>query len=115
MRMSEIDRMSHVLQGCLQSALLNLQSLAEDAGAEGSSRDREPIELIRDQLLRSSRLLAAAFEVLSLEISDVARVDLGRLVRGALDAHGIEGVAVATHAWPHVVVDRNLLPLAVAH
>ena len=115
MRMSEIDRMSHVLQSSLQSALLNLQSLAETLGAERTSQEGELIELIRDQLIHGSRLLVAAFEVLSLEITEVTSVILGTLARGALEAHDIDGVIVAKWAWPDVVVDRHLLPLAVAH
>jgi len=115
MRMSEIDRMSHVVQSSLQSALLNLQSLAETLGAERTSQEGELIELIRDQLIHGSRLLVAAFEVLSLEITEMTSVNLGTLVRGALEAHDIGGVIVAKWVWPDVVVDRHLLPLAVAH
>jgi hypothetical protein len=115
MRMSEIDRMSHVVQSSLQSALLNLQSLAETLGAERTSQEGELIELIRDQLMRGSRLLVAAFEVLSLEITEVTSVNLGTLVRSALEAHDIDGVIVARRVWPDVVVDRHLLLLAVAH
>jgi signal transduction histidine kinase len=113
--MSEIDQMSHAVQSSLQSALLNLQSLAETLGAERTSQEGELIELIRDQLMRGSRLLVSAFEVLSLELTEVKSVNLGTLVRSALEAHDIDGVIVARRAWPDVVVDRYLLPLAVAH
>ncbi len=115
MREREIDRMSHVLQGSLQSALLNLKCLAETLALTAIPQERELIELIRDELMRGSRLLVAAFDVLSLEIEEVRTVDLGKLVRRALEAHGIRRVVVATGAWPVVVVDPRLLSLAIAH
>jgi len=115
MRAREIDRMSHVLQGSLQSALLNLQCLAETLAATAIPAERELIELIRDELLRGSRLLVAAFDVLSLEINDVTTINLGALVRRALAAHGIRGVVVAKTAWPVAIVDPQLLSLAIAH
>ncbi len=114
MREREIDRMSHVLQGSLQSALLNLQCLAETPAA-ATPQERELIELIRDELMRGSRLLVAAFDVLSLEIDEVTTINLGTLVRRALEAHGIHRVVVAKGAWPVVIVDPRLLSLAIAH
>lgn len=109
----EIARMSHVLHGSLQSALLNLQCLAETVTA--IPQEQELIELIRDELMRGSRLLAAAFDVLSLEISEMTTVNLGTLVRRALAAHGIHRVVVAKGTWPVVSVDPRLLSLAIAH
>jgi signal transduction histidine kinase len=76
--------------------------------------ERELIELIRDELLRSSRLVAA-FDVLSLEINEMTTINLGALVRRALAAHGIRGVVVAKTAWPVAIVDPQLLSLAIAH
>ena len=115
MRAREVDRMSHVLQGSLQSALLNLQCLAETLAVTAIPAERELIELIRDELLRGSRLLVAAFDVLSLEINEVTTINLGALVRRALAAHGIRGVVVAKAAWPVAIVDPQLLSLAIAH
>src|SRR5262245_1410045 len=95
---SGIDRMSHVISGSLQTALLNLPVLAEtrDQGSEA-----EPsIGLIRTELLRASRLLGAAFEVLSLELGPVRRLDLRALVTDALHAQGLGSIAVAPGAWP---------------
>jgi signal transduction histidine kinase len=115
MREREIDRMSHVLQSSLQSALLNLQCLAETPAAAAVLQERELIELIRDELMRGSRLLVAAFDVLSLEINEVTPINLGTLVRRALEAHGIHPVVVAKGAWPIVIVDPRLLSLAIAH
>jgi signal transduction histidine kinase len=113
MNEGEIHRMSHALQGSLQSALLNLQSLALTLDADAESRDL--IEVVQDELLRGARLLVATFEVLSLEIGGVATVNLGTLVRRALSAHGIRRVAVANGAWPDVIGDERLLSLAIAH
>ena len=115
MREREIDRMAHVLQSSLQSALLNLQCLAEALAVTASATERELIELIRDELMRGSRLLGAAFDVLSLEINEVTTIDLGTLVRRALAAHRIHRIVVAKGVWPVVSVDPQLLSLAVAH
>ena len=115
MREREIDRMAHVLQSSLQSALLNLQCLAETPATAAAPQERELIELIRDELMRGSRLLVAAFDVLSLEINQVTTINLGTLVRRALAAHDIHPVVVAKGAWPIVIVDPRLLSLAIAH
>lgn len=110
---SEVHRMSHALRGSLQGALLNLQALAVTLGNDAAAH--ETIAVVRGELLRAARMLLAAFEVLSLELGDVGRIDLRRLVARALERHGVEGIVLAPGAWPGVVGDEQLLALAIAH
>jgi two-component system, NtrC family, sensor histidine kinase HydH len=109
----EIDRISHVLSGSLQGALLNLQSLA--VTLEQDAALQESIALIRAELLRGARMLHAAFEILSLELGDITTVNLRALVTRALKAHGVERIVAAAGAWPDVTGDERLLGLAIAH
>ena len=98
---SEIDRISHVVSGRLQGALLNLQALA--VTLERDAAAQESIGLIREELLRGARMLHAAFEILSLELEDITTINLRVLVTGALEAHGVEHVVTAAGAWPDVM------------
>jgi signal transduction histidine kinase len=110
---SEIERMSHVLRGSLQGALLNVQALS--VGLEGDADAQESIRLVREELIRAARMLLAAFEVVSLELGDVTRLDLRALVARALREDGLEGIAVSGGTWPAAVGDERLLSLAVVH
>ena len=110
---SEVYRMSHVLRGSLQGALLNLQALAVTLDTDTAAE--ETIGVVREELLRGSRMLLAAFEIMSLELGPVTRINLEALVRRALDEHGVDRVVVVPGAWPEVTGDARLLALAVAH
>jgi signal transduction histidine kinase len=110
---SEVDRIAHVLCGTVQTALLNLQALA--VTMEHDAAAQESIGLIRDEMLRGGRMLVAAFDVLSIELGEMQRVNLRTLVRRALETHGVDHVVVAPGVWPEVRVDERLLALAIAH
>lgn len=112
-RESEISRMSHALRGGLQSALLNLQCLAVHHQADAASQ--QLLDVIRQELLHESRLLVAAFDVLSLDIAGVAKINLGSLVRRTLGVPDLRRAVVADVAWPDVVGDTRLLSLAIGH
>jgi len=113
MKDSEIARMSHVLRGRLQTALLNLQCVAVQH--QGDTTTQELVGAVRQELLDESRLLVAAFEVLSLDIARLERVNLGFLVRQTLRVHRLRHVIVADLNWPEVMCDTRLLSRAVAH
>ena len=110
---SEVDRIAHVLCGSLQTALLNLQALALTMDRDPAAQ--EAIASIRAELLRGARMLVGAFDVLSIELGEIRRVNLRLLVTRALAAHGIDHVMVAPGKWPDVSVDERLVALAVAH
>jgi two-component system, NtrC family, sensor histidine kinase HydH len=113
MKGSEIARMSHVLRGRLQNALLNLQCIALQHQADAATQ--ELVGVVRHELLDESRLLAAAFDVLSLDIARLQSVNLGVLVRRTLRMHELRHVIIAEGAWPEVIGDARLLSLAIAH
>jgi|SRR5215470_17641139 len=113
MKGSEIARMSHVLRGRLQNALLNLQCIALQHQADAATQ--ELVGVIRHELLDESRLLAVAFDVLSLDIARLQSVNLGVLVRRTLRVHQLRPVVVADDDWPEVMGDSRLLSLAIAH
>ena len=113
MKDSEISRMSHVLRGRLQTALLNLQCVAVQHQADAATQ--ELVGAVRQELLDESRLLVAAFEVLSLDIARLERVNLEFLVRQTLRVHRFRDVIVADVDWPEVIGDIRLLSLAIAH
>ena len=113
MKDSEIARMSHLLRGRLQTALLNLQCVAVQH--QGDAATQELVGVVRQELLDESRLLVAAFEVLSLDIARLERVNLGFLVRQTLRVHRLRHVIVADVDWPEIIGDFELLSLAVAH
>ena len=113
MKGSEIARMSHMLRGRLQSAPLNLQCAAVQH--QGDAATQELVGVVRQELLDESRMLVAAFEVLSRDIARLQRVNLGFLVRQALRVYRRRHVIVADLDWPEVTGDIQLLSLAVAH
>jgi two-component system, NtrC family, sensor histidine kinase HydH len=113
MKDSEIARMSHVLRGRLQNALLNLQCVAVQH--QGDAATQELVGVVRQEILDESRLLVAAFEVLSMDIARLQRVNLGSLVRQTLRVHRLRHVIVADLDWPEIMGDIQLLSLAVAH
>ncbi len=110
---SEIYRMSHVLRGSLQTTLLNVQSLAVTLA--GDAEAQESIRIIRQELLTAGRMLLAAFEICSLELGDVRRMNLRALVKRALQESGVEGIVLSPGTWPDVVGDAQLLGHAIAH
>jgi signal transduction histidine kinase len=110
---SEIDRISHVLAGSLQGALLNLQALA--VTLERDAVVQESIGRVREDLLHGARMLQAAFEILALEIGKITTVNLRALVTRTLQAHGLPHIVAAAGAWPEVTGDEELLGLAIAH
>ena len=113
MRGSEIDRISHVLAGSLQGALLNVQALA--VTLERDAVVQESMARVREDLLHGARMLQAAFEILSLEMRTITTVDLRGLVTRTLDAHGLPHIVAAAGTWPEVTGDESLLGLAIAH
>jgi len=108
---SEFDLIDHTLRGPLNTALVNLELL--------SSSRPEPvreIERVREEIRRlANTLMPAMFDILSLEITAVARGNLRSMVTRALEAHSLAGVDVAPAPWPDATVDGRLLGLAVVH
>jgi signal transduction histidine kinase len=105
--------MLHDLRGPLNSMTMHVEvlkrALAGDADALVS------VTTIQQELSRLARMLPAAFDVLSLERGDVARVSLRALVDRAIAEHALAPVHVHDGPWPEVTVDADLLVLAVAH
>jgi len=113
MKDSEIIGMSHVLRARLQSALLNLQCVAVQH--QGDAATQELVGVVRQELLDESRLLVAAFEVLSVDIARVEPINLEFLVRRTLRLNRLRHVIVADIDWPEIIGDVRLLSLAIAH
>jgi len=108
---SEIYHMSHVLRGSLQTALLNVQAVAVTLGRDDDAQ--ASIRVAREELLRAGRMLVAAFDIVSLELGDVQRVNLRTLAARALAESGVDGVTLSRGPWPDVVGDARLLRLAI--
>jgi signal transduction histidine kinase len=83
--------------------------LADDPDALAS------VSAIQQELSRLTRMLPAAFDVLSLERGQAARVSLRALVDRALVEHRLTAVQVQDGAWPEVDGDADRLVLAIAH
>jgi len=111
MRDSEISRMSHVLQGSLQTALLNVQAVAVTLGRDDDAQ--ASIRAARAELLRAGRMLLAAFDIVSLELGKPERMNLRPLTARALVEYGVDGVTLSPGPWPDVVGDARLLRRAI--
>jgi signal transduction histidine kinase len=110
----DLDHLLHDLRGPLNALTMHLETLKR-AGLDEPA-GLQSLESARHEVARLAQLIPAAFTVLALERGPVSRVDLGELVRSALERHGVRGVAVAAEvAWPEVEGDPELLGLAVAH
>jgi signal transduction histidine kinase len=109
----DLDRILHDLRGPLNSMVMHVEvlkrALADDPDALVS------VATIQGELSRLARMLPSAFEVLSLERADVARVGLRTLVDRAIAEHGLSPVDVDDGPWPEVAGDPALLVLAIAH
>jgi signal transduction histidine kinase len=110
----DLDHLLHDLRGPLNALTMHLETLKR-AGLDDPA-GLQSLESARHEVARLAQLIPAAFTVLALERGPVSRVDLGELVRSALERHGVRGVSVAAElAWPEVEGDPDLLGLAVAH
>jgi len=109
----DLDRILHDLRGPLNSMVMHVEVLkrvlADDPDALAS------VSAIQQELSRLTRMLPAAFDVLSLERGQVGRVSLRALVDRALVEHRLAAVQVQDGAWPEVDGDADLLVLAIAH
>ena len=111
---SELDAIDHAVRGALNAALLNIQLLSSALGPDEQARPL--IERASAELRRVAEvLLPAGLRIVSLEIGEIRRVDLGHLVEQTLAAHGLDRTAVAAGPWPSAVGDPELLATAIAH
>jgi two-component system osmolarity sensor histidine kinase EnvZ len=109
----DLDRLLHDLRGPLNALTMHLEAVRR-AGADDPA-GLASLEATRQEVARLAQLLPAAFAVVALERGGVSRLNLGALVRTALEHHGVAAVAVADGPWPDVEGDPELLGLAVAH
>lgn len=107
----DLERLLHDLRGPLNSAVIHLEVLKRIVGSDG----RESVQAIHGELVRLAEMLGAAFNVLALERTGFARINLRALVEATLRDEHLEGVALAAAPWPDVQGDERLLSLAVAH
>jgi signal transduction histidine kinase len=109
----DVDRILHDLRGPLNGIAMHTEVLKravrDDPIASDSART------IQQELERLADLLVAAGDVLSVEVGDVRHVNLGEIVRQALEDARLKDVNVAGGVWPDVVGDPALLARAVAH
>jgi signal transduction histidine kinase len=109
----DLDRILHDLRGPLNSMVMHVEVLkrvlADDPDALAS------VTAIQAELSRLTRMLPAAFDVLTLERGKVGRVGLRPLVERALVEHRLAGVQVEDGTWPEIDGDADLLVLAIAH
>jgi signal transduction histidine kinase len=108
---AELARLLHDLRGPLNSAVMHLEVvrrvLADDRAAA------ESLDTALGQLDRLAELLPTAFDVLRLELSGRARVDLHAVAETVVARHPGAPVRVAPGPWPSVMGDAPLLVLAV--
>ncbi len=109
----DLDRLLHDLRGPLNAMAMHLEVLKRTPPGDPEALQR--LETVRAEMARLAALLPAAFDVLAVERRDVAPINLGLLVRRALEAEGLGAVTLADGAWPDVRGDARLLGLAVAH
>lgn len=108
----DLDRILHDLRGPLNALMMHLEVLARANPGESA---RTGLETMRAEVSRLATLLPAAFDILALERNDVAAVNLGAVVRRALDDGRLGAVTLADGVWPDVRADARLLALAVDH
>jgi signal transduction histidine kinase len=109
----DLDRLLHDLRGPLNALTMHLEA-GKRAGLDDPA-GLQSLEAARQEVARLAQLLPAAFDVLALERAKVSRLNLGTLVRSAVERHGGAAVTVADEAWPDVEGDADLLSLALAH
>jgi signal transduction histidine kinase len=109
----DLDRLLHDLRGPLNALTIHLEAVKR-AGPDDPA-GLQSLEAARLEVARLAQLLPAAFDVVALECGRVSRLNLGALVRDAVERHGLAPATVADGVWPDVDGDPDLLALAVAH
>lgn len=109
----DLDRLLHDLRGPLNALTMHLEVLKRLS--RGDPAALQSLEAIQQEALRLAMLLPAAFSVMALEPAPPTRLDLGVLVRRAVEAEGAGRVSVAEGPWPEILGDEHLLVPAVAH
>lgn len=109
----DLDRLLHDLRGPLNALTMHLEVLKRLS--HGDPAALQSLEAIQQEAIRLATLLPAAFSVIALEPAQPTRLDLGVLVRRAVEAEGAGRVSVAEGPWPEILGDERLLVAAVAH
>jgi two-component system sensor histidine kinase HydH len=109
----DLDRLLHDLRGPLNALTMHLEVLKRLS--QGDSAALQSLEAIQQEAQRLATLLPAAFSVVALEPAPRTRLDLGALVRRAVEAEAGGRVNVLEGPWPQILGDEELLVLAVTH
>src|SRR5262245_21769737 len=110
----DLDRLLHDLRGPLNALTMHLEVLKRLS--RGDSAALQSLEAIQQEAQRLATLLPAAFSVVALEPAPRTRLDLGAVVRRAVEAEAAAGRGdVLEGPWPQILGDEELLLLAVTH
>ncbi len=109
----DLDRLLHDLRGPLNALTMHLEVLKRLSRSDLAAL--QSLEAIQQEAVRLATLLPAAFSVMALEAVLPAGLDLGAVVRQAVEAEGAGRASVAEGPWPEVLGDERLLISAVAH
>lgn len=111
---SELHTIDHVLRGALNTALLNLQLLSTSLAGDAPARpllERASAELRR----MATELLPAALRIATLEVQELQRVDLAKVVDRLRTDHGLGNVSAGCGEDLSVVADPTLVATAATH